>query len=426
MIRLSYFAAQEIPAALITFVSLLLFMQTGTSSALSTVYSALLSLPWLLKGRVARIHVANPHRALLACEVLSVVVLLVMAGALSPSCLLSSVLRVGDGAGLVLFALLFLLSLSTACHEVLADEHYHGLLQPRARGLYDAPRLFVSQTLVVVTYGVLIIFVGTMQVLTRSILVSWADAFVLLTGIMLFFVLWHLPSSISDVKVRKSASLDHRFSGSVLLLLFLFLLPQGLMFYTRVFFLLAPAEEGGLSRSLQDVGFAHGVVGAFAFSIGLLVSRFFVRKRMSKTSVSRRKVRYSQYALPSQSLFSLVNGRVLLRFLPLLLSPVVYYYMSSCPPKMLWQIAICTFLAQFMFGYGMHRLLSFLGLPASIGLRVPVVAAVLFIPLAISGWLVSIMDFQTYFLVDSLTALLPLVYVAIVRVRQGGAQRSQK
>lgn len=429
MVRLSYFAAQEIPAALLTFVSLLLFIQTGTSPALSTMYSALLSVPWMTKTWIRRTHPAKPGRALLLCESAMVLVLLLLAAALSPSSPLSHLMNVGSGNGISLFTLLFVLSLSTAWHEILADNYYHDQLKPRIRRFYDAPRLFVSQTIVVVTYGVLIIFIGTMQVLTRSILVSWTTAFIVLASVMLLFVLWHLPSSSNTSETSKHGHTTHPpLSAKVSVLLFLFFLPQALMFYTRVIFLLSTKEQGGLSRSLQDVGFVHGVIGALAFSLGLVVSRSFVSKRMHKTSVGRRKVRYSQYALPQgvPSLLSLIDGRVLLRFLPLLLSPILYCYMSYFPPKMLWQIAVCTFLAQFMFGYGMHRLLSFLGLPASIGLRVPVVAAVLFVPLALSGWIVGIMDFQTFFLIDSLTALLPLIYVAAVRAVNRGVQRYQE
>lgn len=355
----------------------------------------------------------NERLHLIVTELAVVALLLTMSAVLSPSHRVFRLLSISSGNGVTLFLLLFLLSLATAWHEVSADHFYHDRLRPRLRRFYDAPRLFVSQSMVVVTYGVLIILVGTLQVLSRSIFVSWATACLLTAGVVGLFVLWHLVSPSKTDKEEVRILPPHYPSSLLSPLLFFFFLPQALMFHTRVLFLLAPVEQGGLARSLQELGFVHGVIGALGFSIGLVVSRRFVRRRMRLKDVARRKVRYSQYALPSssRSFMDLLNVRMLLRFLPLLLSPVVYCVMSYCPPTHLWQLGVCTFLAQFLFGYGMHRLLSFLGLPASIGLRVPVVAAYMLVPMALSGWLVGVMGFRSFFLMDALTACLPLLGV---------------
>lgn len=438
---LSYFAAQEIPAALVTYVSFLLFIQTGTSPALSTCYSALLSLPWVMKSGLK--HLLHYRGRLLLAEVVVVGLLLLLAIMLNPNYRLFQMLGVGSGNGMAVFYVLFLLSAATAWHESLADNYYHDYLPPRLRKFYDAPRLFISQSIVVLTYGVLIIMVGTLQVISRSILVSWSTACVVSSAVLGIFLLWHMvaPSiakssgSVEEklydrqrhARVSLNARTVHpllsrmgiRGGMGVSVLLFLFLLPQALMFYTRVLFLLAPVEEGGLSCSLQEVGFFHGVIGALGFSLGLLLSRRLVRLRMSGQNVGRRKVRYSQYALPSgkQSLIQAVDWRMLLRFAPLLLSPVVYCVMSFYPPRMLWQLGFCTFLAQFMFGYGMHRLLSFLGQPASLGLRVPVAAFSFFLPMAFSGWMLEQVSFQQFFLIDALSALLPLAFLLLKKMR---------
>lgn len=388
-------------------------------------------------------HRARHRARLLLAEVLMVGLLLLLATMLNPNYRLFQMVGVGSGNGLAIFAVLFLLSAATAFHEALADNYYHDFLPPRLRAFYDAPRLFVSQSIVVVTYGILIILVGTLQVISRSIFVSWTTACVVAAAVLGLFLLWHMvapflarsgysedeacnPQPVHEAphSVRPAHALANR-SGvrnkGVSLLIFLFLLPQAFMFYTRVLFLLAPVEEGGLSRSLQEVGFFHGVIGALGFSMGLTLSRRLVRRRMSRQNVSRRKVRYSQYALPARkSLIQALDARMLLRFFPLLLSPVVYCLMSFYPPRALWLLGACTFLAQFMFGYGMHRFLSFLGLPASVGLRVPAVALAFLLPMAVSGWLLQYADFQTFFLIDTLSALLPLFFWWINRQHRAG------
>lgn len=417
---LSYFAAQEIPAALVTFVSFLIFMQTGTSAALSTCYSALLSLPWMMKPLLEKRIAAKGQRYLLHCkwrllatEALMAVVLLVLSASLNPNYRLFRILGVGSGNGCALFALLFIISILAACHEVEADTHYHTRLQPRIRRFYHAPRLFVSQSMVIATYGLLIVLVATLQVLSRSIYVGWSAGFVVIAAVMLLFLFWHLVMlhMSSPSLVQYTYPSQGRQNG---FLLFILLLPQSLMLQTRVLFLLAPAEDGGLSRSLQEVGFAHGVVGAMAFSLGLMLSRSFVRRKIGEDNLRRSRRRFGLY-IDAQNHGTSLSLSLLWSVFPLLLSPVVYCVMSQLMPHFLWQIAICTFLAQLMFGYGLYRLLSVFGYPASVGLRIPLVSFVMLLPIALSGWFVSIVGYQTFFLIDALTALLPFVALAVKR-----------
>lgn len=381
---LSFFAAQEIPAAVVTFVSLLIFIQTGTSPALSTFYSALLALPWILKPWLKRqLHNHYAYSHLLACEFCLAAVFLALAVVISPN----SPFGLHSSPGLFqfsIFSLQLLLALLTAWHVVLAEYYYH--LQARSsklRRFYSTPRLVVSQGVVVATYGLLIILVGSLQVLSHSIYVSWASVFKILAGIMLLFFLWHLMwgkphqvrHRVPDRYLNRSGDVSRR----QMLLLFLFLLPQSLMFYARVLYLLAPVGEGGLSRSIQEVGYAHGVVGALAFFLGLTLSR-----RMAK--------RHPNIGLV------------------VLLSPVVYLVMTIYTQHWLWQICMCTFVAQFAFGYGLHSILTRLGFFPMSGLRSPFVAAAMILPVAISGLLLQYMEFQTYFLVDTLTSIVALLF----------------
>lgn len=386
---LSFFAAQEIPAAVVTFVSLLIFIQTGTSPALSTFYSALLALPWILKPWLKRqLHNHYAYSHLLVCELCLAGSFIALSALVSPSSPfgLHSSPRIFHSS---LFILHFVLAVLTAWHVVLAEYYYH--LQVRSsklRRLYSTPRLVVSQGVVVATYGLLIILVGSLQVLSHSIYVSWASVFKILSGIMLLFFLWHLVwgkphhvrHRVPDRYLNRSGDVSRR----QMLLLFLFLLPQSLMFYARVLYLLAPVGVGGLSRSIQEVGYAHGVVGALAFFLGLTVSR-----RMAKRHPN----------------FGLV----------VLLSPIVYLSMTICPPQWLWQICTCTFVAQFAFGYGLHSILTRLGFFPMSGLRSPFVAAAMILPVAVSGLLLQSLDFQTYFFVDVFTSVVAFLVFFVVR-----------
>lgn len=336
--------------------------------------------PWLKR----QLHAHYSYRHLLVSELCLSLAFLALSVIISPN----SPFGLHSSPALFqfsIFNLQFLLALLTAWHVVLAEYYYH--LQARSeklRRFYSTPRLVVSQGVVVATYGLLIILVGSFQVLTHSIYVSWSAAFMILAGIMLLFFLWHLLCGrphhvhyrVPDRYLNRSGNVSLR----QMLLLFLFLVPQSLMFYARVLYLLAPAGEGGLSRSIQEVGYAHGVVGALAFFLGLTLSR-----RMAK--------RYSTLALV------------------VLLSPMVYLGMTLCPPQFLWQICICTFVAQFAFGYGLHSILTRLGFFPMSGLRSPFVALVMIVPAALSGLILQYLDFQAYFLIDVLTSVLALLAI---------------
>lgn len=357
---------------------------------------------------------------LLLCEGLILLCLVALSAITSPQSPGFRWSGMGSGNGLALFTLLFLLTLNTAWHEVLAEASYWQM-RPRMRRFYEQPRLFVAQSLVVATYGLLIIFVASLEVLTHSIYVSWAIGFRAAASILLLFFLWHsiaVPNASATQSPDRGAdegpapSSAHSAAATTLpshaktwckrfALLFLLLLPQSLMFYTRVLFLLATEDQGGLSCSLQELGYAHGVVGAIAFGLGAFLSQRF------KTHKHLKHPHYPQQHVTKKTQ-STSHWCPPLSCICLTLSPLVYLALSLNHPDTLWMLSLSTFAAQLLFGFGLHRTLSHFALPAFIGLRVPLVALAMFLPMALSGWMVSQMSFTQFFLVDSLCALLPL------------------
>ena len=116
----------------------------------------------------------------------------------------------------------------------------------------------------------------------------------------------------------------------MLISLFILLLPQALLFNTRVFFLLASTDEGGLGCSVQEVGFAQGTIGVLAFSLGVVLGRALMKK-------------HGQRAM-------FWNTAVVLTF-----SPLSYWLMAREPqPDDLLLICCMTFFAQLCFGFGLN------------------------------------------------------------------------
>ena len=168
--------------------------------------------------------------------------------------------------------------------------------------------------------------------------------------------------------------------------LFFLLLPQSLMFYTRVIYLYDIRTRGGLGCSIQEIGFAQGTVGVIAFCIGLTIGRRILK------SISL-----------GQSFWPLA--------LTLGISPLAYLTMTLLKPDSLWTICACTSLAQFCFGLGLYacrlpvlyisgeRYRNTINL-----LYIPLVATCIIPPAALSGWLTQWCGYHHFFMLDALSA----------------------
>ena len=391
------FGAEEIPSAMVTFVALLMFLQCGASPVRATCYSALLFLPWTLKSFIRswvrqRGHFRHTLHWLEALLFLSLVLV-----ALS--------FPYGQAA---LFGSLMLTSMLCACHELAARMYYERMLRPPLQRVFTSPKIFFSQTAVVLTYGMLIIVVGSLQVYYRHIRHAWSTGCYLLAGVFALFALYHLPALRSPLVGNRSQSggVGHSVRAEmhiieriqrqpgwlapVVSLVFL-LLPQSLMFFTRVIYLYETRARGGLGCSIQEIGFAQGTVGVMAFCLGLTLGR----RILLHTSLSK-----AFWPL------GIVLG----------LSPLAYLYMSLYPPTSLWVICVCTSLAQFCFGLGLFacrlpvRYISGERYRNTINLLyIPLVATCLIPPAALSGWLSQLCGYRLFFLIDALTA--PLAWI---------------
>lgn len=391
------FAAEAIPSAMITFVALLMFLQLGIGWDFCTLLCALLSLPWVFKSFV-RQKVRQAGRFGMVLRIIEMLVF-VMLAALAFSCNATAHRR------WLIFVCLFVLCMLCAWHELAARMYYERMLRPREQRIYNGPKMFSSQVSTVMTYGVMIVLVGFLEVFYHNrrsaIALSWSSAIYLLAGFYLLLVIYNFfvlrPPHVGDAgrsqtlggAVRAEIRVIDRIAHKphwlpVILCLALFLLPQSLMFYTRVLFLIAPQADGGLGCSLQWIGLAQGTVGVIAFSFGLWLGYRFS---------SRRHLLWPQaLAMP--------------------LSPVVYLVMTQFPPSELLPLCVATFVAQFCFGLGLNACLPFIRYISGERYRstinylyIPLVSLVMLPALAVSGWLVQHTGFATFFLADSLLAL---------------------
>lgn len=401
------FAAESIPSAMITFVALLMFLQLGIGWDWSTLLCALLSLPWVLKSffreKVRQMgRFAIVLRIIEACIFVSLVAL---AFAFSTS----TRWRIG-----LIFLALMVLCVFCAWHELAARMYYERMLRSHEQRIYNTPKMFFSQASVIVTYGAMIMIVGALEVFyhnrRNAIALSWSTAIYLLAGVSLllfiynFFVLRsphvgdrHQTESLRAA-VRAEVHVIDRILHkehwlAVIVCLFFFLLPQSLLFFTRVLFLYAPHTDGGLGCSLQWIGLAQGTVGVIAFSAALGLGHWLGRQR-----------RFRHFDKLAAALMAL--------------SPLVYYVMTLWPPATLGMLCLATFVAQAAFGFGLNACIPFVRYISGERYRstinylyIPLVSMVMLPSTAISGWMVSRMGFHFFFALDSLL-LLPSILAA--------------
>ena len=140
------FAAEEIPSAMVTFVSLLMFLQMRTPVWESTLLAALLFVPWVMKSWVrSYVRRAGHYRRFIQIdEALLTIALGTLAFTLPHGRMWT-------------FACLLVVSLLCAWHELLARTYYERMLRPAEQESHRGIKILASQMAVVLTYGLLII-----------------------------------------------------------------------------------------------------------------------------------------------------------------------------------------------------------------------------------------------------------------------------
>lgn len=402
--------AEEIPSAVVMFVALLMFLQFGADEVETALYGGLLFLPWMAKSYLySKVKKASSFKRNIH-----------IAESLMFLCLMGIAVYVSEAnvRPLMLFVFFFVLSMFCAWHELLSRLYYSRALFPRQQPLFMGTKLLSSHVALVITYGVLIIVAGFFEVFFRSYQKAWAMESSLVAGGFLFFLVLNvifLPDLKSLTRYRHETLTGTVKSElqvlariqqkphvvAVVLSLFFLLLPQALMFNTRVFFLLASAEQGGLGCSVQDVGFAQGTIGVLAFSIGITMGRVLM-KRFGESRV----------------------------FWPtaivLTLSPLPYMLMAHHPlPDSMLMLCCMTFFAQLCFGFGLnvcHLYVPYISerryRNTANFLYVPLVATSMVLPMALSGWLCKLWGYPLFFTLCTVIAPVSWSILVICRIKK--------
>lgn len=383
---------------------MLIFLHEGLSATEVTLLSSALFIPWVFKSWMRSYvkRAGNYRRWIHIAEVLITLSLGALAFALP------------HGKWWTL-ASLMTVSLLCAWHELLARMYYERMLHPEEQRRYNSLKTTASQMAVVLTYGLVIIAVGILQIYFRErrFTYSWSLGVYITAGIFLFFMLLHLlilrrpvndrehPTNTVGGSIKAELHVIERIRQRPLwwrhvLALQLMLIPQGLLFFTRTIFLMDNPRRGGLGCTLQEIGFAQGTVGVIAFLTGMGASRWLMN------NMPQDKLRL---------IFTISLG----------LSPFVYLFMTYYPPQSLMPLCIATFQAQWFFGFGLGACRT--GIRYISGdryrntvniLYVPLISMCMLTPMAASGCMIEHLDYKTFFIINATTSIIAWTLIPII------------
>lgn len=386
---ITLFAANEIPSAVVTFVALIMFLQMNIGVALSTLFAAILLLPWVAQPFMRRLlpGMGGDRWWLHLIEI-------ILAGTMA---LFALTLRNGMWWTMLMLAWISTLS---AWHDIMAKHYFMRRTMMAQETHHLVLRALSSQMATVLTYGLMIMAVGVLQIYfrQRSQTYSWALGYYILAGAYLLMTLMNMlllrNAGNTEITTTRQWPWQQKRWKEHLIMLLLMLMPQGLMFYSRTVFLLAQPQEGGLGCTLQEVGFAHGTIGVIAFLTGVALGKGI----LNKWGENRTKWPLT---------------------ICLGLSPAVYLTMTHCRPEGVWMLSAYTLMAQLLFGIGLNACRRYIENLSGERYRnsvnplyIPAISLCIVLPMALSGFLLERLDFKLFFMLDTLCA--PITWVAIL------------
>ena len=390
------FATEAIVSATITYVAILMFYQLGASYTKATFLAALLMIPSMGKAFIPWNHKWNVvlKLVLIATNILLFIAFLITA----------FVIDHPQSNIYMVFASLFAVAVLNALNEKFIALYYDNLLNRGMQRILGNYKFVSTQISFILTYGILIIFVGFHEIFFRNIHLAWSMEYYMVAGVLLILLIFN-SILLAKPRIRSEVTHTHhykRMSNSKIrlrnlrffLIVATLLLPQSLLFFSRVFFLIAPDSHGGLDFTLQDIGFAQGTIGVLAFMTGTFIGQHLIRRFGNK--------RMFWIMIP-----------------PLLASPVFYLVVFLFfMPASLMTICLLTFASQLCFGFGLNVCIFLIQRTTDVFedniislMHVPLVSLAMFIPLALSGLLLQTLQFKYFFIVDAALSVIALYII---------------
>ncbi len=325
---------EGLPYSIVNIVSLIVFKDMGMPNDKLTLYTSLLSFPWVLKIILSPFvdTTATKRKWAVAMQVLMVVCTAILGFAL-PKCTLSFIL------------LLFLVTaFASSIHDIAADGFYMLGLDDHRQSIFVGVRNTFFRLALFCGQGLLAIIAGVFQNKGTDAVVSWSWTLIGCSAVMAVMALWDLfamPRPAGDRHDEGTSfkdtlkSLGPLFATFVkkeefwlaVVFLLLFRLPEAFSLKILIPFLKDAREVGGLGLNDVQVGLANGTIGVIALLLGGILGgiaggKYGLRKCLVPMALS--------LALPC----------------------CVYLILAILQPQSVWPVYLCIAIDQFGYGFG--------------------------------------------------------------------------
>ena len=391
------FATEAIVSATVIYVVLLMFIQFGASYSKAALFISVLLLPSIGKLYIKWRNEWNPYLK----NILIVIHVLLFLAFVFSAFLINS----KSTSLFTIFFSTFIIASINAINEKVLAVYYNHVTDKKVQNLMGNYKFVATQIAFIVTYGVLIIFVGLHEIFFRNFYLAWSMEYYFVAGVLLILLIFNAillmrTENDDNIVVRETTThkMNRKRNISFLIFTLVLLLPQSLLFCTRVFFLMAPESKGGLGCTLQDVGFAQGTIGVIAFMVGTFVGQHLIRQYGNK-----------------KMFWSMV--------LPLLFSPF-FYLINKCaiPEPTFLDICLMTLGSQLCFGFGLNICVFIIKRTTDVFddnilslVHVPLVVITMALPIALSGALLQILGFRNFFILDVILSCFSLFIILMNR-----------
>lgn len=275
------FFTDAVPYVILTLLCVIYYKRTGISHTEITCMASLILLTWLIKPIVAESRILKRAARYFIL--------------LGQACITTGLLGLYFTAGswykttsLLLFCLI---SIGYIFHAT-ATQVLYATLNTVDRKFFQSLSNASYRLGTLAAAGILVMFVGGMETMSRKVTSSWSMVFLILAGCFLASLIYHAfalpPRKSTDLLPEESVAerLKNRGAGilatfrelteqqganAALLFLLFYPLPQALITIITPLFLLDPVSRGGAALSTQELGLCYGTIGLIALSAGSII-----------------------------------------------------------------------------------------------------------------------------------------------------------
>lgn len=336
----SVYFAMGLPFVAIAQASALMYKNMGISDTQIALWTSLIMIPWTLKP------LWSPILEMFKTKKHFVVATQLVTGMTFALVALSLPL---DGFFRYSIALLGIVAISGATHDIATDGLYLSVLSPKLQAKYIGWQGAAYNIAKIVSGGGFVYLAGELEQ-TMGVKYAWMAVMGTYGLVMLVLGIYHIKMLPSGEKATEVQSLNEGFKtmGDVIktffqkkfifwyiMFIILYRFAEGFAIKIAPLFFKAALADGGLGMTTSEIGLVYGTFGAAAFVIGSLLGGYFISARGLKNALFKLAL-----------IFNIPFG--------------VYALLSFYQPENIYIISAAVVLEYFGYGFGFVGLMLFM------------------------------------------------------------------